>query len=369
MRALARPGQRTLWQILAASCLSCFHCCEEEPKRSRRFFALIYDFLVFTDSVFKEVEEREEKVGALAEQRDKMRAKLHKMKQQIHERRMENEKNQLAKEEDMRRVEAKTEELQRCQEEKLALKAQLDALGLSLAKLDIAIKDTELRTMEAGSEKQRLEGLVIQASEEQEIKKRDEKLAVLKEDNQKKKDHLAQLQQRASFINTTKEKLDKLIAMLQEIQQEKSKEKDIQAAIQKRVSQVTELQEEIKDQEQSNLQLTQQLTASETKLQHIHQAWDLKQDSLNKEIKEQKQVLEDLERNQTEQDIVCKEVSDDVADLDGQIRQSMEEIRNTNIMIKNNYKLILDAMEEGNVELMSALTEATKCVEEFRSAE
>ncbi|XP_050695081.1 uncharacterized protein LOC126984858 isoform X22 [Eriocheir sinensis] len=49
---------------------------------------------------------------------------------------------------DMRRVEAKTEELQRCQEEKLALKAQLDALGLSLAKLDIAIKDTELRTME-----------------------------------------------------------------------------------------------------------------------------------------------------------------------------------------------------------------------------
>ncbi|XP_050705711.1 paramyosin-like [Eriocheir sinensis] len=202
-------------------------------------------------------------VGALAEQRDKMRAKLHKMKQQIHERRMENEKNQLAKEEDMRRVEAKTEELQRCQEEKLALKAQLDALGLSLAKLDIAIKDTELRTMEAGSEKQRLEGLVIQASEEQEIKKRDEKLAVLKEDNQKKKDHLAQLQQRASFINTTKEKLDKLIAMLQEIQQEKSKEK----------------------------------------------------------------VLEDLERNQTEQDIVCKEVSDDVADLDGQIRQSMEEIR------------------------------------------
>ncbi|XP_050700753.1 deoxynucleoside triphosphate triphosphohydrolase SAMHD1-like [Eriocheir sinensis] len=50
---------------------------------------------------------------------------------------------------DMRRVEAKTEELQRCQEEKLALKAQLDALGLSLAKLDIAIKDTELRTMEA----------------------------------------------------------------------------------------------------------------------------------------------------------------------------------------------------------------------------
>ncbi|XP_050700258.1 caldesmon-like [Eriocheir sinensis] len=389
-----------------------------KPKRSRRFFALIYDFLVFTDSVFKEVEEREEKdmrrveakteelqrcqeeklalkaqldalglslakldiaikdtelrtmeVGALAEQRDKMRAKLHKMKQQIHERRMENEKNQLAKEEDMRRVEAKTEELQRCQEEKLALKAQLDALGLSLAKLDIAIKDTELRTMEAGSEKQRLEGLVIQASEEQEIKKRDEKLAVLKEDNQKKKDHLAQLQQRASFINTTKEKLDKLIAMLQEIQQEKSKEKDIQAAIQKRVSQVTELQEEIKDQEQSNLQLTQQLTASETKLQHIHQAWDLKQDSLNKEIKEQKQVLEDLERNQTEQDIVCKEVSDDVADLDGQIRQSMEEIRNTNIMIKNNYKLILDAMEEGNVELMSALTEATKCVEEFRSAE
>ncbi|XP_050700381.1 paramyosin-like [Eriocheir sinensis] len=282
-----------------------------KPKRSRRFFALIYDFLVFTDSVFKEVEEREEKVGALAEQRDKMRAKLHKMKQQIHERRMENEKNQLAKEEDMRRVEAKTEELQRCQEEKLALKAQLDALGLSLAKLDIAIKDTELRTMEAGSEKQRLEGLVIQASEEQEIKKRDEKLAVLKEDNQKKKDHLAQLQQRASFINTTKEKLDKLIAMLQEIQQEKSKEKDIQAAIQKRVSQVTELQEEIKDQEQSNLQLTQQLTASETKLQHIHQAWDLKQDSLNKEIKEQKQVLEDLERNQTEQDIVCKEVSDD----------------------------------------------------------
>ncbi|XP_050700344.1 uncharacterized protein LOC126987416 [Eriocheir sinensis] len=33
-----------------------------KPKRSRRFFALIYDFLVFTDSVFKEVEEREEKV-------------------------------------------------------------------------------------------------------------------------------------------------------------------------------------------------------------------------------------------------------------------------------------------------------------------
>lgn len=55
-------------------------------------------------------------------------------------------------------------------------------------------------------------------------------------------------------------------------------------------------------------------------------------------------VLEDLQRNQTEQDIVCKEVSDDVADLDGQLRQSMEEIRNINTMIKNNYKLILDAV-------------------------
>lgn len=55
-------------------------------------------------------------------------------------------------------------------------------------------------------------------------------------------------------------------------------------------------------------------------------------------------VLEDLQRNQTEQDIVCKEVSDDVADLDVQIRQSKEEIRNINTMIKNNYKLILDAV-------------------------
>lgn len=65
--------------------------------------------------------------------------------------------------------------------------------------------------------------------------------------------------------------------------------RDIQATIQKKVSQVTVLQEEIKDQEQNNLQLVQQLTASETKLQHIHQSWDLKQESLNKEIKEQKQ--------------------------------------------------------------------------------
>lgn len=79
--------------------------------------------------------------------------------------------------------------------------------------------------LQANSEKQRLEGLVIQPSEEQEIKKRDEKLALLKKDNQKRKDHLVQLQQRASFMNTTKEKLDKLISMLQEIQQEKSKER------------------------------------------------------------------------------------------------------------------------------------------------
>lgn len=41
---------------------------------------------------------------------------------------------------------------------------------------------------------------------------------------------------------------------------------------------------------------------------------------------------------------MCKEVSEDVADLEEQIRQRMEEVRNTNIMIKSNYKLILDAV-------------------------
>lgn len=47
-----------------------------------------------------------------------------------------------------RRVQAKTEELQKCQEEKLALKNQFDALGLSLKELDLDIKNTELRIME-----------------------------------------------------------------------------------------------------------------------------------------------------------------------------------------------------------------------------
>ena len=41
--------------------------------------------------------------------------------------------------------------------------------------------DTELRILEAKNEKQRLEGGVMQASEEEEIKKRNDKLALVKE--------------------------------------------------------------------------------------------------------------------------------------------------------------------------------------------
>lgn len=66
---------------------------------------------------------------------------------------------------------------------------------------------------------------MIQASEEEEIRKRDEKLRLLKEDNQGEKDHLAQLQQNIKSKTSLKEKIDKFISLLQEIEQEKLKEK------------------------------------------------------------------------------------------------------------------------------------------------
>lgn len=66
---------------------------------------------------------------------------------------------------------------------------------------------------------------MIQPKEEQEIKKRDEKLALLKDENLQKKELLAQLQHRISVLNTTKENMDKIMSLLQEIQQEKLKEK------------------------------------------------------------------------------------------------------------------------------------------------
>lgn len=67
-----------------------------------------------------------------------------------------------------------------------------------MAGLGTVIKDAELGIMVADDVKQKLEVFVIHANEEDEIQKRNEKLALLKEDNQSKR------------------QLDKLISVLQD---------------------------------------------------------------------------------------------------------------------------------------------------------
>lgn len=338
-----------------------------KPKRSRKYFAMIYNFLLCTDNYCEELEEKEEEVhGTLVERRDKMKAKLLKLKQLYDERKADNTKSEVSKEEDIRRLEGKTKELQKCQEEKLVLKAKFDALNLSISGLNTTVKDTELRIMEASGEKQRLEGLVIQPSEEEDIRKRNEKLTLLKEDIQKKKDHLAQLQQNMKSKTSHKEKVDKFISLLKEIEQEKSREKEQETHIAESTLQITEVHEKITCQEDKNLQLEQHITLAETKLQNMQQAWDIKQKSLEKEIKEQKQVLEDIHRNQTEQDIAYKDVMDTIDDMEDEIKQSKEKISTINDMIKNKYKLILDVVEGENGELGKALTEVAESLEDFK---
>ncbi|KAG0697762.1 hypothetical protein GWK47_026229 [Chionoecetes opilio] len=337
-----------------------------KPKRTKKFFAMIYNFVVFTDNFIGDFEEKEEEVTALTERREKMGDRLDKIKQLLSERRAENTKCQVAKEEEITRIEEKTKELELCQNDKLVLRTQCSEVNQSLADLNTTVKETELRIMEAQEERQKLESLVVKPGEEEEIRERNRKLAVLKEDNQSKREHLTQLQQNMKSRMLQKEKVDKLVHLLQEIEQENSKDKDLKTSIGQRVAELSDLHEQIKYQEDQNLQLSQHLTSAETKYQTMQHTYDLKQKSLEKEMKEQKQVLEDINQNQTEEDIASKDMADTIADTEKMIQQSQDSVQSTTVMMKHNYKLLLDMVEEDNLELNMTFAKAAEALEEFK---
>ncbi|MPC14736.1 hypothetical protein E2C01_007507 [Portunus trituberculatus] len=113
--------------------------------------------------------------------------------------------------------------MEKCQEEKSTLKGLLDKLNLLLTSLNTAKKDKELKALEMKDEVQKLEGLVIQPGEQEKIRMMDKKIASVKEDKQGKKEHLNLLQQKMKTKTSVKEKIDKIISALQEIELERSK--------------------------------------------------------------------------------------------------------------------------------------------------
>lgn len=337
-----------------------------KPKRTRRFFAMICNFMLFTERFCKMAEEKEEEVNVLIERREKMNAKLQKLQQLISDRKVENTRSEVAKEEEIRRLDEKTREIEKCQEEKSALKGQLEELKLSLASLKTTKKAAELKVEEVKDEVQKLEGLVIQAGEQEEINRRKMKIALLKEDNQDWKHHLNLLQQRIKIKTSMKEKIDKIILVVQEIELERSKTEELKTSLEQKVLEISQLQEEIKNQDTQNMQLTENLKLVKTNSQSMLETWDCKKESLEMEIKEQKGVLEDLHRKLTEDDIAYSDGIDTIAELEMQIKHSKEKISNINAMVKENYKIMLNAVEEKNMDMNNTLSEVAECVDEFK---
>ncbi|XP_045127610.1 kinetochore protein Nuf2-like [Portunus trituberculatus] len=337
-----------------------------KPKRTRKFFAMIYNFMVFTEEFFQKLEEKEGEVNLLIERREKMNTKLQKIQQLIDDRKEENTRSEVAKEEELRRMEENNMRMEKCQEEKSTLKGLLDKLNLLLTSLNTAKKDKELKALEMKDEVQKLEGLVIQPGEQEKIRMMDKKIASVKEDKQGKKEHLNLLQQKMKTKTSVKEKIDKIISALQEIELERSKTEELKNSLEIKISEMLELQEKIRDQESQNMKSIEALKLEKDNCQSMLVSWDHKKISLEMELKERKGVLEDLYRKLTEDDIAYNDGINTINELEMQLNQAIKKFSGVNTMMKENYKIMLNAMEQENVDLNETLSEVAECVEEFK---
>ena len=83
------------------------------PKQAKKYFAMIYNFMVFTELLWRTGNEKK-KVNSLLAWRDKLKDILHKLKMMISEGKVENTRCEVSKDEEIRLEEIGSQGPARC---------------------------------------------------------------------------------------------------------------------------------------------------------------------------------------------------------------------------------------------------------------
>ncbi|XP_047481598.1 probable kinetochore protein NUF2 [Penaeus chinensis] len=336
---------------------------DPKPRRTRRFFSLMMEFYYAANESTEQLNAIEEQVAIKREARQKQQENIEKNIAKLRQLKMENAENQIREEQELKRIAEVKEDLQKYQDTKLNLKSQLDEVKMIIATLGTTMKDVELEIIEGKERIEKLASQVVQASERQEIEERERKLAVCKNDNEKKSRRLAELKQSLQTFTSAHDLVkEQLLGVMQEIQQGVTKQKEYLAGLSQKDRSKGLILEETEDISMKIQQLMEQLASKQEKISLLHMSWKLKKESLQHEVNQRKSTLEEMRRNQTEDEIVLQDMEAEHAGISQEIQQLQEQLADFNHFIASHYQNILQAMEKHNSELQTVLTDLTETI-------
>ncbi|XP_042235223.1 uncharacterized protein alr4393-like isoform X2 [Homarus americanus] len=340
---------------------------DPKPNRTRRFYFLLIEFYYASNEHAERIIEIENTTRIKREAKEKMLENCKQLQVKIGNVKLENAENQIRVEQELERIEEEKNKLQKCQDIRLTLKSQMEALKMDISTLITAKKDAELEVIEGKERTKVLSSQVVQVTEHQEIQERDSKVASHQSVNQEKRERLTELKHLVQTSNATVEVLNnQLLVMLQDIQQEVTKNKEIQTSLSQLDQDKAALLEGTEDNTMQIQHLTEQLASRQGKVSQMRQSWNLKQESIIEDLNQLKLVLEQVRQSRTEEEIVSQEMETERMRIMQDIQQLNGQTANIGRIIAANYKKIIDTIEKHNNDLQVSLADLAQCMEQSR---
>ncbi|XP_066953411.1 kinetochore protein Nuf2-like isoform X2 [Macrobrachium rosenbergii] len=330
---------------------------DPNPKRTRKFFSLLIDFYKSSMDNLDSLITIEEKARIKYDAKCELMEDIAKKEEKISQLKHENESIRIREEQMLKRIAEVRGEMHEIQVSKVEIKSKFDQVNVDVASYVSNIKAAELEILEKKERLEILASQVIQASERQEIEERENRLASYRNDNAVRNESLVSLKK---VLEVSKSALDlisnELMPILQDIQQEVSNTKECKAAIAKSDRAVRSCLEETEEQELKIQQVKGILTSRQEKISQMQIAWKLKKEVLQGEINQLKEALLEIMRNQTEDEIVSRDLQKERMKIIRESQILKEQIHQFDLFVAKNYKKILQAIEQHNSEIQESVT-------------
>ncbi|XP_064088436.1 uncharacterized protein LOC135202913 [Macrobrachium nipponense] len=330
---------------------------DPNPKRTRKFFSLLIDFYRTAMDNQASLTAIEEKARIKYDAKCEMMKDISRKEEKLSQLKHENESIRIREEQTLKRIAEVRGEIHELQTAKVEIKSKFDQINLEVASYVSNIKAAELEILEKKERLEILASQVIQASERQEIEERENRLASYRNDNAVRSESLVSLKK---ALEVNKSALDlisnELMPVLKDIQQEISNTKECKAAIAKSERAMRSCLEETEEQELKIQHIKGILTSRQEKISQMQIAWKLKKEVLQGEINQQKETLLEIMRNQTEDEIVSRDLQKERMKIIHESQMLKDQIHQFDLFVAKNYQKILAAIEQHNCEIQESVT-------------
>lgn len=336
---------------------------DPKPKRTRRFFQKVMDFYIEANNFCEDFSKIDEKIQLQVEGRRKMLERKEKLSRKISELRQQNTKFQIQEDEMNKRISAAQGDLSGAHVIKQSLKNQLDELKLESSSTTTAINNVKLKIIEGKERVVSLCGQVVQESEKHDIEDRERQLTAYRETNNQKLSQMDELKKSMKTVNTAKNLMkDSLLPILREIKEAKDKESEFSDFINQLERGKASNLEEVEDIQMKFQQFQEQLVSRQERISQMNLAWNVKKESLQDEVNQNKLTLEEIRRSQSEDDIAAQDLESQRIQAEKEIVAIEEQTCHFDNFVANKYQGILQAMEAQNNDLEAYVSQLTTSI-------